>query len=112
MIPAQLIDILCDFFYVCVCHAFLPVHSSLVVTCWERANLLALLFAMFSCVFSLTFPCGVLGQVRYLIVIFAFLLTVMGDAVQDRNNGDDDEKGVGITNMVDEIFEDESVEEL
>ena len=50
-----------------VCHAFLSVHCSLVVTCWERANLLALLYVMFSCVF-VTFPCGVLGQVWYLIV--------------------------------------------
>ena len=32
-----------------------------------KANLLALLYVMFSCVFD-TFPCGVLGQVRYLIV--------------------------------------------
>ena len=32
-----------------------------------RANLLDLLYVMFSCVFG-TFPCGVLGQVWYLIV--------------------------------------------
>ena len=50
-----------------VCHVFLSVHYSLVVTCWERANLLALLYVMFSCVF-VTFPCGVKGQVWYLIV--------------------------------------------
>ena len=51
-----------------VCHAFLSVHCNLVVTCWERANLLALLYMMFSCVF-VTFPCGVLGQVWYFIVL-------------------------------------------
>ena len=50
-----------------VCHAFLPVHCSLVVTCWQRADLLALLFMMFYCVF-VTFPCGVLGQVWCVIV--------------------------------------------
>ena len=50
-----------------VCHALLSVHCSLVVTCWERVNFLALLYVMFSCVF-VTFPCGVLGQVRYIIV--------------------------------------------
>ena len=50
-----------------VCHAFLSVLCSFVVTCWERAGLLALLCVMFSCVF-VTFPCGVLGQVWYLIV--------------------------------------------
>ena len=51
-----------------VCHDFLSVHCSLVVTCWERANLLAPLYAMFNCVF-VTLPCGVLGQVCYLIVL-------------------------------------------
>ena len=49
-----------------ICHAFLSVHYSLVVTCWERAALLALLYVMFSCVFF-TFPCGVLGKVWYVI---------------------------------------------
>ena len=51
----------------CVCHAVVSVHSSFVVTCWERANLLAHLYVMFYFVF-VTFPCGVLGQVWFLIV--------------------------------------------
>ena len=55
------------FFIFRVCHAFVSVHCSLVATCLERANLLALLCVMFYCVF-VTFPCGVLGQVWYLIV--------------------------------------------
>ena len=55
------------FFKFRVCCAFLSVHCSLVVTCWERANLLALWYVMFSCVF-VTFPGGVLGQMWYLIV--------------------------------------------
>ena len=50
-----------------VCHVFLSVHSSLVVTCWERADFLALLYVMFYCDF-VTFPRGVLGQVWCLIV--------------------------------------------
>ena len=50
-----------------VCHAFLSVHCSLVVTCWERAGLLALLYVMFYCVF-VTFLYVVLGQVGYLMV--------------------------------------------
>ena len=45
--------------HACVRHVFLSVHCSLIVTYWERANLLALLYVMFSCVF-VTFPCGVL----------------------------------------------------
>ena len=49
-----------------VCHAFLFAHCSLVVTCLERASLLALMCVMFYCFF--TFPCGVLGWVWNLIV--------------------------------------------
>ena len=50
-------------FMSCVGHAFASVHCCLVVTCWERADL----FVMFNCVF-VTLPCGILGQVWYLIV--------------------------------------------
>ena len=56
----------------CVCHAFLSVHYSLVVTCWERTDLLALLYEMFYSVF-VTFQCDVLGQVWYLILSIADL---------------------------------------
>ena len=49
-----------------VCHAFTSVHCRLVVTCWERADLLALEGAV-NCIF-VTFPFGILGQVWYLIV--------------------------------------------
>ena len=56
-----------------VCHALLSVHCSLVVTCWEMAkDLLALLYVIFHCGF-VTFSCGVLGQVWYLIVSIADL---------------------------------------
>ena len=49
-----------------VYQAFLSVHCSLVVTCWERANLLALVYMMFSCG-VVTFSCVVLDQVWHLI---------------------------------------------
>ena len=48
------------------CHTAMSVSCSFVVTCLERADLLAFLYVMFSCVF-VTFPYGVLVQVRYLI---------------------------------------------
>ena len=51
-----------------VCYAVLSVPCSLVVTCLERANLLVLLYVMFSCVY-VTFSYGVLGQEWYLIVL-------------------------------------------
>ena len=46
----------------------LSVLCSLVITCWERADHLALLCVMLPCVF-VTFPYGVLGQVWYLEII-------------------------------------------
>ena len=52
----------------CVCHAF---SGLFIATFWSPAGKgLAywLLFVMFNCVF-VTFPCGILGQVWYLIVL-------------------------------------------
>ena len=51
-------DHLC--FLSCVSHAFASVHCCLVVTCWERADLLALVGDVNCNV--VTFPCGILGQ--------------------------------------------------
>ena len=50
--------------------------SAPLVTCWEKANLKALLFVMFSSILD-TFQGGILGQVWYLIVSIPdiFLLT-------------------------------------
>ena len=54
-----------------VCLSYFAVPCGLVVVCWGEggADLLALLYVMFSCVF-VTFPCCVLGQVymKYLNV--------------------------------------------
>ena len=50
-----------------VCHAVLPVPCTRLVIFWERADLLAILCVIMSCVF-VTCPYGVLGQVWYLIV--------------------------------------------
>ena len=58
------------FCYLCLCLSLsycLVCFCKPVVTCWARADHLALLYVMFSCVF-VTFPYGVLGQVWYLIV--------------------------------------------
>ena len=56
------------FFVSCVSHAFVFVHCCLVVTCWERADLLALVGDVYY--IFVTFSCGILGQVWYLIVSF------------------------------------------
>ena len=53
--------------HVCLCYTVLSVPCSLVITCWEKADLLALLCVVFSYVF-VSFPYGVPGQVLYLIV--------------------------------------------
>ena len=54
-------------FHACLYFTVLSVPCSIVITCWENADLLTLLCVMFSCVF-VTFPYGVSGQVWYLIV--------------------------------------------
>ena len=51
----------------CVCHAFASVHCCHVVTCWKRADLLALVCDVY-CDF-VTFPFGIQGKVLYLIVL-------------------------------------------
>ena len=58
-------------FHVCLYYV-LSVPCSLVITCWERADLLAILCVIFPCVF-VTFLYGVSGQVWYLIVSIAGL---------------------------------------
>ena len=66
------------FCYLCFVFVML---CSLVVICWERTYLLALLGVVFSCVF-VTFPWCVLGQVLYLIVSIpdlCLLLTSIAD---------------------------------
>ena len=55
-------------FVSCVSHAFASVHCYLIVTCWERPDLLALVGDLY-CGF-VTFPCGILCQVWYLIISF------------------------------------------
>ena len=44
----------------------MSVHCCLVVTCWERTGLLALVGDHYF--IFVTFQCGILGQVWYLIV--------------------------------------------
>ena len=56
------------FLWLVFINAFASVHCCLVVTCWERFGLLALVGDV-KCIF-VTFPCGILGQVWYLIVLF------------------------------------------
>ena len=51
----------------CSCLVFLML-SRLFIAAWERADLLALVSDVY-CIF-VTFPCGILGQVWYLIVSF------------------------------------------
>ena len=54
------------FFVSCVSYVFTSVHCCLVGTCWERVDLLALVDDAY-CIF-VTFSCGILDQVWYLIV--------------------------------------------
>ena len=68
-------------YFVCVCHTVLPVPCSLLVTCWERADLLALSCMLcFMCFFT-NFPilswvisCGIC---LFRFLMFAVFLTMM-----------------------------------
>ena len=60
--------------HLCFLHAFASVHCCLVATCLERADLVALVGDVY-CIF-VTFPCGILGQVWYLIVSFPDLCCI------------------------------------
>ena len=51
-----------------VCHTVLSVPCNPVGTCRESADLMSLLFVIFSGVFFVTFPYGILGQLCCLIV--------------------------------------------
>ena len=53
-------DFFCYLFFVFVCHTDLSVPHSPLVSCWERADLLAISYVVFSCVF-VTILYGVLG---------------------------------------------------
>ena len=67
-------DRLCFFclvFAMLLCASF---YMYLVVTCWERADLLALVCGVQLCVCH--FPIGILGQVCYLIVSIPDLCTL------------------------------------
>ena len=55
-------------FVSCISHAFASVHCCPVATGWEKADLLALVCDV-DCIF-VAFPCGILGQVWYLIGSF------------------------------------------
>ena len=58
----------CGSFVSCDSYGFASVHCCLVVTCWERADLLVLVGNIY-CIF-VTFPCGILCQVWCSIVAF------------------------------------------
>ena len=58
-------DILCFFCLVLVMSLLASVYMCLVVTCWERAALLAIVCGVYG---VCHFPIGILGQVWYLIV--------------------------------------------
>ena len=69
------------FFLSCVCYVFYAsVYMCLVVTCWEKADLLALICGVL--LWVCYFPIGILGQVWYLIVSIPDLCTLTYFAMQ------------------------------
>ena len=66
-------DLLCFFCLVFVMSLCASVYMCFVVTCWERADLLALVCGVY-CEFVTSI--GILGQVWYLIVLIPDLCTL------------------------------------
>ena len=62
------------FWLVFVVLSCVSVYWCLVITCWERADLLALVCGVW--LWVCYFPIGILGQVWYLIVSITFLLMI------------------------------------
>ena len=64
-------------FMSCVCHAFMSVHCYLVITCWERADLLALVCVVLLCFchFPHVVSCVRCGTCLYRFLIFATFFT-------------------------------------
>ena len=69
-------------FHVNLCYADLSVPCSLVTTCWEMANPLALLCVVFYCVY-VTYHYGVPGQVWYLIILIPDICLLRNSASND-----------------------------
>ena len=69
-IAASFVDPFCYLFFVSI-----MLSCIFIATLWERAGLLTLLCTIISCVF-VTFPCGVLGQVWYLIVLIPYVCRI------------------------------------
>ena len=64
-------------FHVCLCYTVLSVPCSVLINCWEKgADLLALLYVVFSCVLFLLLY-GVSSQVWYFLSLPSSLLYLM-----------------------------------
>ena len=60
-------DPFCYYVQVCLFYTVMSVPCSIVITCWEKSDLLDLLFVVFPCVI-VTLLHGVLDQMWYLVV--------------------------------------------
>ena len=80
------------------CHAFLPVHCSLVGTCLEMANLLVCLYMKFFCVLSIS---HVVSLVRRILIYDLCLLVFLHIATQCVHSIHDDNACEGFRQYVD-----------
>ena len=61
-------------YHLCYLYLVIVMLSCLVITFWESADLLSQVCDVLSCI--VTFQCGILGQVLYLIVLIPDHLTL------------------------------------
>ena len=77
-VGASFVDLFFLMFYVCLYFTVLSVPCSLVITCWERADLLAIFSAMFSCVLTRSHTVSRVwcDTWLYRCLIFVFFFTI------------------------------------
>ena len=85
MLLLWILFVLCVSCLSTILSCLLTIPCSLVVTCWERADHLVLLYVRFSCVFVI-FPYGVLGQVWHLIVLIPDLCLLANIEINSLKN--------------------------
>ena len=62
------------YFIACVCHAFASVHCCLVVTCCEKADLLALISDVYLC--FVAFSCGKVCTYIFWLPLVTYLVNI------------------------------------
>ena len=68
LLPVFYVDPFCNFCFDCVCYTVLSVPLSFLIICWEKAELLALMYVIVFLCF-VTFSCAYLNESNAHVII-------------------------------------------